>query len=451
MERKANVFNYKTLDDLKEECARLDLKLDFSDDLEILGREAFIREGCVRLPNLLACNPMEGCDGETDGSPGRLTFRRYERQAQGGTGLIWFEAVAVVPEGRSNPRHLWINKGNAGKFEELVTHIKQTACEKFGAANEPAVIIQLTHAGRYSKPGGRPEPMIAAHNPYLDKAQKLDPDLTPVTDEYLDDLREKYAEAALLAKKAGFDGVDIKSCHRYLVSELLSAFEREGKYGGQFENRTRFLTDTISSVRDTLGGHMLITTRMNAYDGIPWPYGWGMDREDHSRCDLSEPLKLIGILSDMGVRMINITMGNPYYNPHINRPYDKGAYIPPEHPLTGVARMVRGTARIQKAYPEMTAVASGYSWMRHFAPYLAAGTIEKGGASVIGFGRESFAYPDFAADILYKGGMQKNKCCISCGRCTEIMRGGGTAGCAVRDTAIYQSAWNEIYGMKGRD
>ncbi len=470
MSTHSNTFKYKTLDELKEACALLDLKLDFSDNIRILAQK--VRIGCSGqdkdhrqeqgqwyrqgqgheqsqgsrvLPNSLAYNPMEGCDGLTDGSPGELTFRRYERLAAGGAGLIWLEAVAVVPEGRSNPRHLWINKGNVSEFERLASVIRETAYALYGRENEPAIIMQLTHAGRYSRPLGRPEPIIAAHNPYLDAAQKLDPDLTPVTDDYIEMIEDKFAEAALLARKAGFDGVDVKACHRYLASELLSAFDREGYYGGSFEGRTRFLLNTIDKIKEALGSNMIVTTRLNVYDGIHWPYGWGTDREDHTQCDLSEPLKLAGLLCESGVGLMNVTMGNPYYNPHINRPYDKGSYIPPEHPLTGVARLMRGAAKIQKAYPDMAVVGSGYTWLRNFAQYLAAGSIEKGYARIAGFGRQAFAYPDFARDIIYGGGMKKDKCCICCGKCTEIMRGGGTTGCAVRDAAVYQSIWNGIY------
>ncbi|MBZ0100502.1 MAG: hypothetical protein K8F30_15590, partial [Taibaiella sp.] len=144
-----------------------------------------------------------------------------------------------------------------------------------------------------------------------------------------------------------------------------------------------------------------------------------------------------------GVKIINLTMGTPYYNPHVNRPYDKGGYIPPEHPLFGVARLTSGTGKIQKAVPGIAVIGTGYSWLRQFSPYLAAGTLEKGLATLIGYGREGFAYPGFAKDILNGGSLKKDKCCIACSKCTEIMRAGGTSGCVVRDAKVYAPIYRQ--------
>ena len=428
-------FSYKALDELISESNELKLDLTFSNNIEVLGRKVKLKNKTI--PNSLAIHPMEGCDGTSDGSPDELTIRRYERFARGGAGLLWLEAVAVVPEGRSNPRHLWIHEGNVSKFKELHDLIMKNAHEVYGNDFNPVCIVQLTHAGRYSKPNGYPEPTLECHNPYLDKAQNFDPDLPIVTDEYLEKLEDAYVKAAELVKEAGFDGVDIKACHRYLSSGLLSSFTRTGKYGGSFEGRTRLLLNVVDKVRAKLGDDFIIASRMNAYDAIPYPYGWGVDKEDYKKYDLTEPIKLIKILYEKGVRLINITMGNPYYNPHVNRPYDKGPYVPDEHPLEGVARMIKGTAEIQKAVPDMAIVGTGYSWLREFAPYVAAGSIESVKVTIVGFGRNAFAYPDFAKDILQDGGMKREKCCIACGKCTEIMRSKGTTGCVVRDAKVY--------------
>lgn len=428
-------FDYKNLEELIKESEELNLGLDFSTDLSVLGRE--VRVGNNVLPNSLAIHPMEGCDGTTDGAPDELSFRRYDRFSKGGAGLLWFEAVAVVPEARANPRHLWIHDKNVGQFEKLIKMMMQNAHNEYGSDFTPVCIMQLTHAGRYSKPHGKPEPIIACHNPYLDKAHNHDPNQPVITDEELEKLEDDYVKAALLAREAGFHGVDIKACHRYLNSELLSGFERQGRYGGSFEGRTRFFINIVEKVKKAVGDDFIVTSRMNIYDGIPYPYGWGVDKEDYLKYDLTEPIRLAKLLYEKGVRMLSVTMGNPYYNPHVNRPFDKGGYIPQEHPLEGVARIIKGTAELKKAVPDMIVVGAGYSWLRQFAPYLGAGNIEKGNVDVIGFGRNAFAYPDFARDILQNGGMKKEKCCIACSKCTEIMRGGGTTGCVIRDNSVY--------------
>lgn len=428
-------FKYSSIDEVYDECKAFNLGLHFSKDLSVLKRE--VKIGNVTILNSLANHPMEGCDGNIDGSPGELTIRRYERIAEGGAGLIWFEAVAVVPEGKAAPRQLFINENNVDSYKKLHEMMIQKAQAAYGSGFTPITIMQLTHSGRFSKPEGKPAPIIACNNPYLDPICKVDKDTKIITDDELERLEEAFVKAAVLAKEAGFGGVDVKCCHRYLNSELLSAFTRKGKYGETFEGRTRFLLNVVDRIKARLGSEFIVTTRMNIYDGISYPYGWGVDKEDYLKLDLSEPIRLVRLLYDKGVGIINLTMGTPYYNPHVNRPYDKGPYVPQEHQLAGVARLLSGAAEIQRAVPEMAVVGTGYSWLREFSQYLAAGVIESGAARLVGFGREVFAYPEFARDILYNDGMEKGKCCIACGKCTEIMRAGGTAGCVIKDSSVY--------------
>ena len=428
-------FSYKRLDEIIEESRMLGLELPFSQNTGVLNRPVDI--GGLQTPNSIAIHPMEGNDGEKDGTPGELTIRRYKRFAASGAGFIWFEAVAVRHEGRAIPRQLWIHPENIDSFKSLMDMIREIAVRESQVGRKPLCVMQLTHSGRFSKPEGKPAPVIAYHNPYLNQRLRLEPDYPVITDDQLERLEEDFEKAALLAKDAGFDGIDVKCCHRYLNCELLSAYNREGKYGGSFEGRTRFLLNVIDRIKQRLGSSFIVATRLNVYDGIPFPYGWGVDQEDYRRYDLSEPLKLIGLLQERDVRLLNLTMGTPYYNPHVNRPYDTGGYIPEEHQLEGVARLVNGIGEIKKAYPEMCIVGTGFSWLRQFAPNLAAGCIEKGMADLIGFGREAFAYPEFAGDILFKGGMKEKKCCISCSKCSDILRAGGTAGCVIRDAGIY--------------
>lgn len=432
-------FSYQSIEDFKNEINEMGLDIPLSDKLELLSGK--VKVGNFTLANSLAINPMEGTDGKTDGSPDELTIRRYERFSKSGAALIWFEAVAVVPEGRTNPHQLQIHKNNLSEYQKLCNDIMENSYRESGFT--PLLIMQLTHSGRFSKPEGKPAPIIAAHNPYLDPRLNIDENYPVISDSELEQLEDKFVEAAVLAKKAGFHGVDVKCCHKYLNSELTSAFTRKGKYGETFEGRTRFLLNTVKKIKDRLGDDFIVTTRLNIYDGIPYPYGFGVDKEDYSKPDFTEPIKLIKILRDSGMPLINLTMGSPYYNPHVNRPYDKGGYIPPEHPLEGIHRLVSGIGEIQKNVPDIAVVGTGYSWPREFAQYIAAGVLEKGMAKIIGFGRQSFAYPDFAKDILSGRGMDRKKCCIACGKCVELMRSGGKAGCVVRDAKVYAPVYKE--------
>lgn len=428
-------FHLRSLDALREELARLDLELPLAEDLSILGQPASIGE--YELANRFVVQPMEGFDSSADGTPGPLSFRRYRRYAEGGSALIWFEATAVLHEARSNPHQLCLYEGNVEQFGNLVRATREAAQRVHG--RDVVMVVQLTHSGRYSKPDGTPKPLIAHHSEVLDPLHHLDSNYPLVTDEYLDKLQGTYVKAARLAAEAGFDGVDIKGCHRYLVSELLASFTREGKYGGSLENRARLLCETLRAiVRDV--PQVFVTTRMNVYDAIPYPFGFGVDRSDYTVPDLSEPLEVIGWLREIGIPLLNVSIGNPYYNPHYGRPYDRpvaGVQPPAEHPLAGVARFVNITAQVQRAFPDLPVVASGYTWLRHLMPYAAAGTIGRGGATLIGQGRGAFAYPDSPNDILATGRMDPQKTCVTCSGCTQIMRDGTMTGCVVRDRDIY--------------
>lgn len=437
-------FHYQSIDALRADIARMGLDIPIAEaPATVLGAPLVIDGRSV--PNRLAIHPMEGCDGTADGKPGELTFRRYERFARGGAGLLWFEATAVRHEGRANPRQLLLTPENKGAFAELLARSLAAAREVYGASFRPYTVLQLTHSGRYSKLGGLPA-ITAAANPYLDPF--LPPAHREITDGELEQLEDDYVTAAELAADIGFDAVDIKACHRYLISELLSAHTREGRYGGSFANRIRFLCNIVDKIASRLKGRITLAVRLNAYDAIPYPYGWGVDRANASRPDFSEPQQLAQILYAKGVRLFNVTVGNPYYNPHVNRPYDQGYYTPPCHPLQNVAILLAAGRAIQQAVPEAAVVGTGLSWLRHLGAHVAAGCVAQGWFGLAGFGRQAFAYPDFARDILRQGGMDERKVCLACGNCVVIMRDGGTTGCVLRDAAVYVPVFRQ--GREGK-
>ena len=433
-------FDYRYLDELRDDIIRAGVELPVSEDLDVL-KTSLPLYGKI-LPNRLAIHPMEGCDGTAEGAPGELTFRRYERFGAGGAGLLWMEACAVNSEGRGNARHLYLNSNHLSHFKKMFDGMMFSAKAASGENFRPYTVLQLTHSGRYSKPNPDAPAMVAvAENPYLDPRN---PKKRLITDEELVRLEDQYVETARLAKEIGFDAVDIKACHRYLVSELLSAHTREGRYGGSFENRIRFLLNIIDKVKANVD--IDITLRINAYDAIPYPYGWGTDENGCPAPD--EPRRLMQILWEKGIRMVNISAGNPYYNPHIGRPADMGTYVAPEHPIESAARMLNVIREMKAAAPEMIIVGTGFSWFREYGANIAAACIEQGWIDIAGFGRQAFAYPDFAHDIMTHGKMFRRKCCISCAKCTGLMRFGGQTGCVIKDSKVYLPIWREV--SKGR-
>lgn len=447
---KQHKWKYKltSIDSLKETCRQINVQVDAIEDVSVLAESVIA--GKLLIPNSLAVNPMEGADGDSMGRPSELTMRRYKRFAAGGAGLLWAEAIAVVPEGRANPRQLWINDDSFPSFAEMIKQMRHAARESMGEKHKPIIVAQLTHSGRYSKPDGTARPMIPERDPYRDS---LVPESKPninkqskvsdeciVSDEYLDNLQLAYIRAARLAYKAGFDAVDIKSCHGYLINEILASRSRQGKYGGSFENRTRFLLEVVDKIKAELGDKIAVCLRLGFYDAIPFPYGWGVDEKDYTKPDLTEPKKLVKLLSQKGVRLINFTIANPYYNPHIGRPFNqsiKGAYGEPEHPLKGVERLLNLAKEIQSEFPEIALVGTGYSWLREIMGNVAAASKKNGRSKIIGAGRMAFAYPDFAKDLLIKGKLDPNKVCIGCSGCTQLMRDGRMTGCVIRDSEIY--------------
>jgi len=351
-----------------------------------------------------------------------------------------------MEEGRANPRQLYITKDNLDDFKQQVEEIKETAIKENGYA--PVVVMQATHSGRYSKPQGTPAPLIAYNNPIFEKDNPISSDRI-VSDDYIDLVGEKLVEGARLAEEAGFDGVDIKCCHRYLNSELLSAYNREGRYGGSLENRTRLLRESIAGAIESCGKDFIVSSRMNVYDGFPYPYGFGVKDDGSTDFDPTEPIWLLQELRKTGVELLNITMGNPYFNPHVNRPFVMGGYEAEEHPLEGVARMLHGIATLKKAVPDLKLICSALSFLGVAAPNVVSGFIGDGGFDIAGFGRTIFAYPDFAKDILKNGAMDKSKICICCSKCTEIMRKpGGTPGCVIRDRDPYFEIHKTLCGGK---
>ena len=425
---KHETFHYKSREEFRRKLQELGADIPLAEDTGALFKPL------GRLPNRIVFQPMEGCDGGTDGSVGELALRRYIREAEGGAGLLWFEAVAIVPEGRANPRQPWLTEKTLESFQRTVDQVKEAGIRKNGYA--PVMILQATHSGRYSRPEGVPAPLVAYLNPLFEKNAPLSPDRV-VSDGYLDSLPDRYGKTAALAERAGFDGVDIKCCHRYLLSELLSAYNRPGKYGGSLENRARLLLQGIEAANAATGRDFIKTCRLNLYDAFPYPFGFGTDlREGSDRRDPGELNTLVSWMTGRGVRLLNTSMGNPYVNPHVNRPYDLGGYTPEEHPLEGVARMIAGVRELSARFPELSVIASGLSYLREFAFPAAAALVESGGAALAGFGRESFAYPAFPND-LREGKLDRKKLCVACSKCTELMRAGSVTGCVLQDKEIY--------------
>lgn len=437
-------FHYKTLEDVQTTASQLGLKLSFAQDTSALLQP--LTFGNVTLPCRMGTAPMEGADSLEDGSPSEFTMRRYVNEAKGGSAIIWFEAISIVEEGRSSKTQLLITRENLDSYKALTAAVKEAGMKANGFA--PYLVLQANHSGRYSNPGNKPAPMIAYRHPELEQYRAAD-DSCIVTDDYLMALEEKFGEAARLAKEAGFDAVDIKSCHGYLLAELSSAYNRPGPYGGSFENRTRLLRNGILAAKVHEDASFQVTCRLGIYDGYAYPYGFGVSPDSGLVPDLAEPIALAQELYHRyGLSMVNLTMGNPYATTHVTRPFDKGKYQPDEHPFVGLARMIQGIGRVKRAVPDLTVFASAPSYLRQFSDLYAAGAVEQGLCDGMLFGRMAFADPDFANEIRHNGRIDPKRVCLTCGCCGDLIRAHKPTGCVVRDPDTFLPFFREFQEIR---
>jgi NADPH2 dehydrogenase len=404
------------------------------------------------LGNRFAAQPMEGWDAEVDGRPSELTRRRWLRMATSGAKLLWgCEAVAVLPEARANPNQLVLNESTSEPLARLRLEMVNAHRQRYGTAGDLLIGLQLTHSGRFCRPRDktRLEPVIAYHHPILDAKYPPAGEREPVSDAQVQGIVQAYAAAARLAANAGFDFVDLKSCHGYLGHEFLSAHHREGPYGGCFENRTRFLRELIEGVRAAAPG-LEIAVRLSVYDSVPFtsdpstrrgvpvehtnPYTWGfgIDRQDPTKPDLSEAKRVLDMLSELGVRLVNLTAGSPYYSAHLQRPAlfpPCDAYLPPEDPLVGVARLQQAARDLKREAQDMVMVSTGWSYLQEHLPHFAQAAVEQGWSDCIGLGRVMLSYPDLPADVLEGRGLQRKLLCRTFSDCTNGPRTGLISGC----------------------
>lgn len=437
-------FHYKTLEDVKAKAAELGLTLPFAEDTHALATPLAVRN--ILFPNRMGIAPMEGADSLPDGSPSDYTTRRYVKEAVGGAAIIWFEAISIVEEGRSSQTQLLLTKDNLAAYQKLTAAVKEAGMKANGYA--PYLILQANHSGRYSNPDNKPAPMIAYRHPELEQYRIAD-DSCIVSDDYLKGLEEKFGEAAALAKQAGFDAVDIKSCHGYLLAELSSAYTRPGPYGGSYENRTRLLKNAILAAKPYEDDSFMVTARLGVYDGYAYPYGFGVSEGSGLTPDLTEPIRLVAELHrDYGLDLIDLTMGNPYATTHVTRPFDAGKYPPDEHPFEGLARMIHGIGAVKKAVPGIAVLGSAPTYLRQFADLYAAGAVEQGLCDGMLFGRMAFADPDFANEILHIGRIDPGRVCLTCGKCGDLIRAHKPTGCVIRDSKTFMPFYREFLESK---
>lgn len=451
------IAQLKTISDLKARLAELGLDLPL--DEEILTAEAGsplaapLRIGGFSVGNRWCIHPMEGWDAQRDGSPSEHTLRRWRHFGSSGAKLIWGgEAAAVEEAGRANPHQTLATPRNRDGLASLLDALQREHRVRYGSTDDLLVGLQLTHSGRFCRPNShRLEPRIAYHHPLLDAKFGIDPfDASVVwTDDELEPLIDRFVEAAGSAHEVGFQFVDVKACHGYLLHEFLSARVRPGRFGGDFAGRTRLLCTIIGRIRDRYPT-LMIGVRLSAFDIVPYQtsrevgrpmpyetllpyqYGFGVDERQPLGADLSETIQLLKMLKELGAAAVNLSCGSPYYNPHIQRPAifpPSDGYQPPEDPLVGVVRQIQAARSCKQAVPELPMIGTGYSYLQDYLPHAAQAVVRAGWIDAVGLGRMVLSYPELPADTLNYGRLARKKVCRTFSECTTAPRHGLVSGC----------------------
>ncbi len=414
-----------------------------------------------RIGNRVAIQPMEGWDATATGGIGEDMVRRWRRFGESGAKLIFGgEAMAVRPDGRANPNQLVLSRENLAGIRRLREEAVAAHAAAHGAGEELVVGFQLTHSGRFCRPTDkkRLEPKIAHRHPILDRKFGIDSDGAVWTDAELEGLVEDYVVAAGLAAEAGADFVDIKHCHGYLLHEFLGAHTRPGKYGGSFENRTRLLREIVAGIR-AAGNSIDLAVRLSAFDFVPfWPdparstpgklgpgipedfsgclpyrFGFGVNQANPVEPDLAETAQFIGLCAGLGVKLVNLSAGSPYYNPHIQRPAaypPSDGYGPPHDPLIDVVRQIQAVRQLRAAAPPgIVLIGSAYSYLQEYLPQVAQGLLREGWVDMVGLGRMALSYPAMLADAAAKGALSSKLICRTFSDCTTAPRNGLPSGC----------------------
>jgi 2,4-dienoyl-CoA reductase-like NADH-dependent reductase (Old Yellow Enzyme family) len=362
---------------------------------------------------------MECNDANDVGNPTELTFDRYRKLAQGGAGIIFVEALTITQESRARKNQLGIYEKTAPALERLVKEMR-------GINSRPLIFFQITHSGQQSGAGFS---RLVSVYPLPGQQTHI------LTEEEIDQIGDDFARAALIARQAGADGIDFKQCHGYLCAELLRPVNtRRDRFGGSFENRTRFFVETLGKIKNAVGtgGAFLLGARFSVYEGIPG--GFGTSGPEEVMEDLSEPMALVRIMEKAGVDYINVSAGIPAITPEIVRPtknYPEGVY---RH---------FGWSKAMKKQVKVPIIASGYTYLRDGRNdlkepdpakksflYWAEKNLKEGICDLVGIGRQSLADPLFAGKVVGDKSAEIDYC-LACGSCSILLKNQAQAGCPI--------------------
>jgi len=285
------------------------------------------------------------------------------------------------------------------------------------------LLLQVTHSGERSGPFAQ----SVTVTPYAPAGRAdivRNKDARLLSGDEIEKIRELFVESALLAEEAGMDGFDFKMCHGYLCGELLRPSNlRDDKWGGSFENRTRFLREAAREIRACLRSKdFIMGCRLSMYEGIRG--GCGTAASDEIVEDLSEMLEVVKIMGALDMDYVNVSAGIPAATGAITRPTEVSKNL--------VLHQLRYMKAVKGFVKEeglgLKVIGSAFSTYKEAAPTIMEEMLAKDYVDLCGFGRQSFADPLMPKKVAAGEGV----CwCVLCSGCTKLMLAQVNDGCIV--------------------
>ncbi|MBN1686565.1 MAG: hypothetical protein JW852_07905 [Spirochaetales bacterium] len=345
-----------------------------------------------KAPNRFAAQPMETNCAGPGGAAGDMAVNRYNALAEGNWGIVFLEATSVTESHVARSNGLVLSRKNLDGFKKLV--------DSFKSIDEKALlIVQLTHSGRLSGP---PLTKVKAY-------EDEESDVPVLTEKELQEVLNRHLEAAGLAHEAGFDGVDVKTCHGYLGTELLRPLnQRKDTFGGPVENRARLISSVINAAVRNFPG-FIVGTRMSVYEGMRG--GCGTSGPGEILENLEDVKRIAGIFVEAGAHFLNISGGVPTHNARLLRPAKNEDFCR--------LSQFRYARQFKEWFPDTTIIGSTYTTGDGSSLDYARENISKGYTDFAGFGRQSLADTRFPGKI--KDEREPIQWCTLCGRCSRLL------------------------------
>lgn len=377
--------------------------------------------------NRFLIQPMECDDALPNGLFSERSYARYEKAMKGGAGMVVMESVTMQRECRARNDQILIDirdEENKKGWTDFCKRMKEVSPDTL-------LIVQLNHSGEVS--GSSFSKRVCAKPLYGFGGELM-------TEEYVDETLELYAQTSKFLYDCGFDGVDIKACHGYFISQLLRPYnDRDWKYGGSWENRSRFAFELVEKIRELVNydDNFLIGAKVSMYEGQPG--GQGHAGPDSPIIDLTESIALIQGLEERGCSFFIESLGNPsttweLMSPNKNNGFDvynhmSAADVMRKNLKPETAVICGGLSILERGkYNGLRAIEPERNNLFHWGNYL----IEHGNADGIAIGRQSIADSCLPQKYLEDREDEINWC-MCCDGCSELMIRQSLVGCIVHD------------------